>query len=92
MEAAQLSRRFIIVTYNDGRVEEYQLKPKYEYEASKRVPNPDSQLQVTWMQTWLAAGKPCGGFEDWIQTVADISGRLDETSSVPPTNGSTQSE
>jgi hypothetical protein len=90
-ESQTVQRGYAVVTYEDGKVEEYRMKPSHFYEASKRVPTPDSQLQVTFMAAWLAAGKPRGGFEDWIDTVAKLDYR-DSTDDVPPTNGATPSE
>lgn len=73
-----------VITFDDGTEETFPVKPKHLLKA-ERTGGVEASVESSFRLAWLASGSD-QDFDDWLDTVAEISPG-DEGDADLPTNG-----
>ena len=73
------------VAFEDGRVEEYTVKPKHILRVEREAGGLEASIESSYKLAWLSSGAK-ESFEKWLDTVDDIAPVEDEpTTEANPT-------
>lgn len=74
-EAKASTTPVVVVTFEDGTVEEVRLNPKVMVLAERHFGGRVPPIEGTLWTAWQRLGRPGGKFDDWLDTVEDVNER-----------------
>lgn len=82
-EAKASTTPVVVITFEDGSVEEVRLNPKVMVLAERHFAGKLPPIEGTLWTAWVRLGRPGGKFDDWLDTVESVDEKVVE---VRPTN------
>lgn len=77
----------VVITFEDGSVEEVRLNPKVMVLAERHFQGKLPPIEGTLWSAWQRLGRPGGSFDDWLDTVEGVDEKVAEVHPTKPAPG-----